>query len=68
MGVMLLIKKLNGSIEEQIAGWIHDISHTAFSHLIDYVFDSEGEDHHEHRFEEVLKIDAGIPFTIFIRR
>lgn len=55
IGVMLLIKKLGGNIEEQIAGLIHDISHTAFSHLIDYVFEIEGEDYHEKRFEEVLK-------------
>lgn len=55
IGVMLLIKKLGGNMEEQIAGLIHDISHTAFSHLIDYVFDVEGEDYHEKRFDDVLK-------------
>ncbi|RNL75232.1 HD domain-containing protein [Sinomicrobium pectinilyticum] len=55
IGVMLIIKKLGGSIEEQIAGLIHDISHTAFSHLIDYVLDIEGEDYHENRYGAVLK-------------
>ncbi|WP_107040380.1 HD domain-containing protein [Brumimicrobium mesophilum] len=55
IGVMILIKKLGGSVEEQIAGLIHDISHTAFSHLIDYVFEIEEEDYHEKRFEEVLR-------------
>lgn len=54
IGVMLLIKKLGGNIESQIAGLIHDISHTAFSHLVDYVFENEEEDYHEKRFEEVL--------------
>ncbi|RXG32448.1 HD domain-containing protein [Leeuwenhoekiella marinoflava] len=55
IGVMLLIKKIGGSIEEQVAGLIHDISHTAFSHLIDYVLEIEEEDYHENRFEEVLR-------------
>lgn len=54
IGVMLLIKKMGGSMEEQIGGLIHDISHTAFSHLIDYVLELEEEDYHEKRFEEVL--------------
>ena len=55
IGVMLLIKNLGGDIAEQIAGLIHDISHTAFSHLIDYVLENEQEDYHEKRFGEILQ-------------
>ncbi|ANX14265.1 hypothetical protein ABE41_019805 [Fictibacillus arsenicus] len=54
VGVMLLIRRLGGSIEEQIAGLLHDVSHTAFSHVIDFVLEKESEDFHEEIFEEIL--------------
>lgn len=37
VGVMLLLIKLNTNLKEQIAGLLHDVSHTAFSHVIDHV-------------------------------
>ncbi|MDZ4634265.1 HD domain-containing protein [Bacillus cereus] len=55
VGVMLLVKKLGGSVEEQIASLLHDVSHTAFSHVIDYVFDNEDESYHEEIFSSVVK-------------
>lgn len=38
LGVYYLLKKHNCPREEQIAGLLHDVSHTAFSHVGDYVF------------------------------
>ena len=43
IGVMLLLRKFNASLEEQIAGLLHDASHTAFSHIIDFVFNSQSK-------------------------
>lgn len=37
VGVMLLLRKLGALIEEQVAGLLHDVSHAAFSHVIDWV-------------------------------
>lgn len=54
IGVAMLIKKLGGSVLEQIAGLLHDVSHTAFSHVGDYVFDHVEEDYHEKVFAEVI--------------
>lgn len=48
VGVMLLVQRLGGSLQEQIAALLHDVSHTAFSHVIDYVFvDHEGQSYHD---------------------
>ncbi|WP_316847498.1 HD domain-containing protein [Pedobacter psychrodurus] len=54
IGVAMLIRMLGGSELEQIAGLLHDISHTAFSHVGDYVFGNADEDYHEKVFAEVL--------------
>ncbi|PWS29432.1 phosphohydrolase [Pedobacter yonginense] len=54
IGVMMLIRMLGGSELEQIAGLLHDVSHTAFSHVGDYVFDNVDENYHEQIFDEVL--------------
>ncbi|MCT4583672.1 MAG: HD domain-containing protein [Peptostreptococcaceae bacterium] len=54
IGVMLLLRILNTSIEQQILGLIHDISHTAFSHVSDLVFEHKNEDYHEKIFDFVF--------------
>jgi hypothetical protein len=50
VGVYWLLRISNASLEEQIAGLIHDVSHTAFSHAIDYVL--EGGSEVEHTFQD----------------
>lgn len=54
IGVMLLIRALGGSELEQIAGLLHDVSHTAFSHVGDYVFENSEENYHELVYADVL--------------
>ena len=60
IGVMLLIRMLGGSVQEQIAGLLHDVSHTAFSHVVDFVFENKEEDYHEKIFSRVIR-DSEIP-------
>lgn len=47
LGVFELLRRLGAGRKEQVAGLLHDISHTAFSHAIDFVIESEEQAHHE---------------------
>jgi uncharacterized protein len=38
LGVLYLLIHFGASREEQIMGLLHDVSHTAFSHVADYIF------------------------------
>ncbi|MCJ7816723.1 MAG: HD domain-containing protein, partial [Candidatus Aenigmarchaeota archaeon] len=61
LGVCFLLKRLDASLEEQMAGLIHDISHTAFSHVVDYLYRQEDtQEHHETLFQQVF-MNSQIP-------
>jgi len=58
VGVMILLKKMGATLEEQIAGLLHDISVLAFSHVTDWVFANgrDGvEDYHDLIHKRLLK-------------
>lgn len=38
IGVFFLVRKFGGSLLEQIAALLHDVSHTVFSHVGDHIF------------------------------
>jgi hypothetical protein len=52
LGVMLLVRRVGGGLTEQVAALLHDVSHTAFSHVIDHVFHDQGtQSYHEQKKE-----------------
>ena len=59
LGALLLVRRLGAGLPEQIAALLHDVSHTAFSHVIDYVFDDhDGQSFHdEHKVAYVRGTD-----------
>lgn len=53
LGAMILVRRLGASLAEQIAALLHDVSHTAFSHVIDYVVDG----HDSQSYHDEMKAD-----------
>jgi len=55
VGVMHLLSLVGASVEEQIAGLLHDVSHTAFSHVVDWVIGEGGsEGYQDEQHERVI--------------
>ncbi len=63
LGVFCLLRKFNASLEEQVAGLLHDVSHTAFSHVIDVVFENKNHNSHEN-FKEKIVFQSDIPLIL----
>ena len=61
VGVMLLVRRLGASLEEQIAALLHDVSHTAFSHVIDYVFDGHDSQSYHEEIKETYVAGTDLP-------
>ncbi len=66
LGVMLFLRRFNVSLEEQVAGLLHDVSHTAFSHIVDWLFgDPSIQDHQDKALHQIM-VESGID-TILAR-
>jgi HD superfamily phosphohydrolase len=59
LGVTILCREFGCGVREQLAALLHDISHTAFSHVADTVFDRRDETFHEDHHRRVIE-DHGI--------
>jgi HD superfamily phosphohydrolase len=64
LGVMGLVQRMGGGLDEQIAALLHDISHTAFSHVIDYVFQSHDSQGYHEEHKEAYMAGSDIPAAL----
>lgn len=59
-GTWYLAKYFNRPIEEQVACLLHDVPHTAFSHVVDFVMDDHNQEYHD-RFLKQVVLSSDIP-------
>lgn len=57
IGVMLLLKKLRATLEEQVAGLLHDVSTMVFSHVVDWVFADGGNKESAENYHDTIHKD-----------
>lgn len=61
IGVFAVLRKNGASLEEQIAGLLHDVSHTVFSHVGDWIFGKENqEDDYQNTIHTLYLSYAGV--------
>lgn len=58
VGAFLLVRLVGGAVDEQVAGLLHDISHTAMSHVVDFALGAPGEGsfHEVHKMRYVMNM------------
>jgi HD superfamily phosphohydrolase len=73
VGATILVQRAGGSVCEQAAALVHDVSHTAFSHVADFVFDGLNSYHEEKRRAWMAQSDIpavlsrhGVDWTDFL--
>ena len=61
IGVFLLLRRFGADLHEQIAGLLHDVSHTVFSHVGDWVFrHRDGKDSYQDKIHDEFLIKSGL--------
>jgi len=53
-GAWYLAQYYRRPIEEQVACLLHDVPHTAFSHVVDFVMNDTNQEYHDHFLEKIV--------------
>lgn len=65
-GALLLVRRLGGPVREQVAALLHDVSHTAFSHVIDHVFNAHGPRSYHEQQKEAWLARSDVPGILHV--
>lgn len=56
VGAMLIVRRFGGTVEEQLGALLHDVSHTAFSHVMDHVYgNAAAQSYHDEVKEDYVE-------------
>ena len=66
IGVMIFLRQLGAYLNEQIAGLLHDVSHTSFSHIGDWIFGTTKEENFQDLNHEKFLSDSDIPRILLL--
>ena len=60
VGVMLLLRRFDATVAEQLHGLLHDVSHTVFSHVADFLFnkDTSRHDYQDQRLGKAFQLQG----------
>lgn len=59
-GAWYLSKRFNRPLKEQVACLLHDVPHTAFSHVVDFIMNDDNQEFHD-RFLKQIVLKSDIP-------
>lgn len=65
IGVLILLRRFNADLKEQVAGLLHDVSHTAFSHVIDWVVGDPMKDDYQDKIHLQIIKESDIPEILY---
>lgn len=64
IGALLLVRQFGATLQEQIAALLHDISHTAMSHVIDYVYARHDAQSYHDEMKEWYVAQSDLPAVL----
>lgn len=64
VGAMVVVRQLGGDVGEQIGALLHDVSHTAFSHVIDHALGEADTQSYHDRVKEGYVAGTDLPAVL----
>ncbi|KAI0017812.1 hypothetical protein F4780DRAFT_781946 [Xylariomycetidae sp. FL0641] len=68
VGALLAVRRVGGSVPEQAAALLHDVGHTAMSHVVDFALSTSSSSFHEAHKQRYLDAFTDVAATLAAHR